>query len=45
MEKSMKTIVKAPLNSRGHLPLVPPDTVAQEKVRFPDLADLLARLR
>ena len=41
----MKTIVKAPLNSRGHLPLVPPDTVAQEKVRFPDLADLLARLR
>ena len=41
----MKTIVKAPLNSRGHLPLVSPDTVAQEKVRFPDLADLLARLR
>ena len=41
----MKTIVKAPLNSRGHLPLVPSDTVAQEKVRFPDLADLLARLR
>lgn len=44
----MKTIVKVPLNSRrGHLPLFCSSLIrgGAGEVRFPDLADLLARLR
>ncbi len=41
----MKTITRAPLAPRGDRPVIAPDDMEHDKVRFPDLADLLARLR
>jgi len=40
----MKSNRQMPMLPRGHLPVVQPDQGA-DKVRFPDMADLMARLR
>src|ERR1700686_293908 len=39
----MKTTRQAPILPRDHLPVVQPDQVV-DRVRFPDMADLMARL-
>ena len=40
----MKTNGRAPTLPRGHLPVVQPDKADVDEVRFPDIADLMARL-